>query len=82
MPDLSPLRRRMVDAQLSRRGIQDRYVMAAMGKVPREAFVAVALEEFAYADAPLPIGEEQSISQPYVVALMIEALELDRKSVV
>jgi protein-L-isoaspartate(D-aspartate) O-methyltransferase len=63
----------MVDAQLSRRGIQDRYVMAAMGKVPREAFVAVALEEFAYADAPLPIGEEQSISQPYVVALMIEA---------
>jgi protein-L-isoaspartate(D-aspartate) O-methyltransferase len=63
----------MVDAQLARRGIQDRYVIAAMGKVPREAFVAAALEEFAYADTPLPIGEEQTISQPYVVALMIEA---------
>jgi protein-L-isoaspartate(D-aspartate) O-methyltransferase len=64
----------MVDAQRARRGIQVRYVMAAaMGKVPREAFVAAALEEFAYADAPLPIGETQTISQPYVVALMIEA---------
>ena len=76
MPDLSPLRRRMVDTQLARRGIQDRRVMAAMGTVPREAFVAAALDEFAYADAPLPIGEEQTISQPYVVALMIEALAL------
>ena len=73
MPDLSPLRERMVDAQLARRGIQDRYVIAAMGKVPREAFVTAALEEFAYADTPLPIGEDQTISQPYVVALMIEA---------
>ena len=63
----------MVDAQLVRRGIQDCYVIAAMGKVPREAFVPASLEEFAYADAPLPIGEEQTISQPYVVALMIEA---------
>jgi protein-L-isoaspartate(D-aspartate) O-methyltransferase len=73
MPDLAPLRERMVEAQLARRGIEDGYVVAAMGKVPREAFVAADLEEFAYADTPLPIGEEQTISQPYVVALMIEA---------
>jgi len=63
----------MVKSQLVRRGIQDRYVIAAMGKVPREAFVPASLEEFAYADAPLPIGEQQTISQPYVVALMIAA---------
>jgi protein-L-isoaspartate(D-aspartate) O-methyltransferase len=73
MPDLSPLRQCMVVAQLAHRGIQDRYVIAAMGKIPGEAFVAAALEEFAYADVPLPIGEEQTISQPYVVALIIEA---------
>ena len=72
-PNLAPLRQRMVEAQLTRRGIEDPYVIAAMGKVPREAFVAADLEEFAYADTPLPIGEEQTISQPYVVALMIEA---------
>ena len=73
MPDLAPLRERMVEAQLARRGIEDRNVVAAMGKVPREAFVAADLAEFAYADTPLPIGEDQTISQPYVVALMIEA---------
>jgi protein-L-isoaspartate(D-aspartate) O-methyltransferase len=77
MPDFSLLRERMVDAQLACRGIQDCYVMAAMGKVPREAFVAAALEEFAYADAPLPIDAEQTISQPYVVALMIEAAAVE-----
>ncbi|HEU0061559.1 MAG TPA: protein-L-isoaspartate(D-aspartate) O-methyltransferase [Hyphomicrobiaceae bacterium] len=77
MSDFSLLRERMIDAQLARRGIQDRYVIAAMGKVPREVFVAAALEEFAYADAPLPIGEEQTISQPYVVALMIEAAAVE-----
>ena len=77
MSDFSRLRERMIDAQLARRGIQDRYVIAAMGKVPREVFVAAALEEFAYADAPLPIGEEQTISQPYVVALMIEAAAVE-----
>ena len=77
MPDFSLLRERMVDAQLACRGIQDCYVMAAMGKVPREAFVAAALEEFAYADAPLPIDAEQTISQPYDVALMIEAAAVE-----
>ncbi len=73
MLDLSRMRERMVDAQLARRGIRDRYVLKAMRRVPREAFVAPGLEEFAYEDAPLPIAEEQTISQPYVVALMIAA---------
>jgi protein-L-isoaspartate(D-aspartate) O-methyltransferase len=77
LPDFALLRERMINAQLAGRGIQDRYVMAAMGKVPREAFVAAALEEFAYADVPLPIDEEQTISQPHVVALMIEAAAVE-----
>jgi protein-L-isoaspartate(D-aspartate) O-methyltransferase len=66
----------MVDAQVARRGIHDPYVLAAMREVPREAFVEPGFEEFAYDDAPLPIGEAQTISQPYVVALMIEAAEV------
>ncbi|HLU46955.1 MAG TPA: protein-L-isoaspartate(D-aspartate) O-methyltransferase, partial [Planctomycetota bacterium] len=66
----------MVEGQLRARGIRDERVLEAMGTVPREAFVPVGLEEFAYDDAPLPIGHGQTISQPYVVALMIEALEL------
>jgi protein-L-isoaspartate(D-aspartate) O-methyltransferase len=66
-------RQRMVDNQIARRGINDRYVLEAMRKVPREAFVAPTLEEFAYADTALPIEESQTISQPYIVALMIEA---------
>jgi protein-L-isoaspartate(D-aspartate) O-methyltransferase len=73
MLDLSRMRERMVDAQLARGGIRDRYVLKAMRRVPREAFVAPGLEEFAYEDAPLPIAEEQTISQPYIVALMIAA---------
>ena len=73
MPDLSRMRERMVDAQLARRGIRDCYVLEAMRNVPREAFVAPGLEEFAYEDAPLPIEEKQTISQPYIVALMIAA---------
>src|SRR5690606_24490411 len=66
----------MVEDQLRARGIRDERVLEAMGTVPRGAFVPVGLEEFAYDDAPLPIGHGQTISQPYVVALMIEALEL------
>jgi protein-L-isoaspartate(D-aspartate) O-methyltransferase len=73
MLEPSRLRQRMVANQIARRGINDRYVLEAMRKVPREAFVAPALEEFAYADTALPIEESQTISQPYVVALMIEA---------
>src|SRR5262245_5188290 len=73
MLEPSRLRQRMVDSQIARRGISDGYVIDAMRTVPREAFVAPALEEFAYADTALPIEESQTISQPYIVALMIEA---------
>ena len=69
-------RQRMVESQIARRGIDDRYVMAAMRTVPRENFVAPALGEFAYADTALPIEESQTISQPYIVALMIEAAQV------
>ena len=74
--DFGSLRSRMVDEQIAARGIRDRRVLDAFCSVPREAFVPSGLEEFAYDDAPLPIGEEQTISQPYIVALMCEALEL------
>jgi protein-L-isoaspartate(D-aspartate) O-methyltransferase len=76
MSDFSRERDRMVDVQIARRGVRDRHVLDAMRAVPREAFVEPGLAEFAYADAPLPIGEGQTISQPYVVALMAEAAEV------
>src|SRR2546430_5328757 len=66
-------RNRMVDVQIARRGVRDEYVLDAMRRVPRDAFVEPGFEEFAYEDGPLPIGEGQTISQPYIVALMIEA---------
>lgn len=66
-------RERMVDLQLVGRGIRDERVLAAMRRVPREAFVPDSLADEAYEDGPLPIGEGQTISQPYVVALMCEA---------
>ncbi|EAR51111.1 hypothetical fusion protein [Oceanicola granulosus HTCC2516] len=66
----------MVERQLAARGIRDARVLDAMRKVPREAFVAPGSEEFAYEDGPLPIGHGQTISQPYIVALMIEAVEV------
>jgi protein-L-isoaspartate(D-aspartate) O-methyltransferase len=69
-------RQRMVAEQLQRRGIRDERVIRAMGKVPRHRFVDEALVGRAYGDYPLPIGEGQTISQPYMVALMSEALEL------
>ena len=69
-------RLRMVAKQLENRGIRDRGVLDAMRQVPRERFVAERYEEFAYDDGPLPIPEGQTISQPYVVALMIQALRL------
>src|SRR3954463_13819130 len=72
----SSQRDRMVDVQIARRGVRDRHVLDAMRKVPREAFVGEGLEEFAYEDAPLPIEEGQTISQPYIVALMTEAAEV------
>jgi protein-L-isoaspartate(D-aspartate) O-methyltransferase len=74
--DLARLRERMVNEQLAQRGIQDPVILEAMGTVPREDFVPDSQVRFAYADSPLPIGEGQTISQPYIVALMTEALEL------
>ena len=67
-------RARMVDLQLYRRGIADERVLAAMGRVPRELFVPAEVREAAYADAALPIGDGQTISQPYMVARMSELL--------
>lgn len=69
-------RGRMVAEQLERRGIRDSRVLGAVAKVPRHLFVEEALVGRAYGDHPLPIGEGQTISQPYMVALMSEALEL------
>jgi len=70
-------RARMVDEQLARRGITDARVLAAMRRVPRHRFVEEALRPRAYGDHPLPIGEEQTISQPYIVGLMTALLELE-----
>ena len=69
-------RGRMVDEQLTARGIADERVLAAMRKVPRHLFVDEALRARAYGDHALPIGEEQTISQPYIVALMTSLLAL------
>jgi protein-L-isoaspartate(D-aspartate) O-methyltransferase len=69
-------RDRMVEYQIAGRGVRDPAVLAAMRAVPRERFVAEGQAAFAYTDGPLPIGEGQTISQPYVVALMTEALRL------
>lgn len=66
----------MIERQLARRGIKDSRVLQALAAVPREAFVSHELSEFAYEDTPLPIAEGQTISQPYIVAVTAEALEL------
>jgi protein-L-isoaspartate(D-aspartate) O-methyltransferase len=72
-------REKMVKNQLVPRGIIDQGVLKAMEKVPRHLFVEEALMEEAYNDHPLPIGHQQTISQPYIVALMTQALELTGK---
>jgi len=69
-------RQAMIDLDIKGRGIKDKKVLEAMGKIPRELFVDESKRSKAYADQPLPIGEGQTISQPYVVALMTEALRL------
>ena len=74
--DRSVERQRMVASQVARRGVTDQGVLEAMREVPREAFVGAGMEEFAYEDAPLPIAAGQTISQPYIVALMIEAAQI------
>jgi len=69
-------RKKMVREQIEARGVRDPRVLAAMRKVARHLFVGESLVERAYDDTPLPIGDQQTISQPYIVALMAEALEL------
>ena len=72
MADLTVAREQMVAEQLEQRGITDQRVLAAMRAVPRELFIPAELAEHAYDDGPLPIGHDQTISQPYMVALMSE----------
>ena len=78
--DYGARRGRMVDEQLVHRGIRDEGVLAAMRSVPRHLFVPEDLAPEAYADTPLPIGHGQTISQPYMVALMTALLEVDVRS--
>jgi protein-L-isoaspartate(D-aspartate) O-methyltransferase len=77
MTDLSKLREDMVENQIAARGIRSEVVLGALRKVAREAFLPERLQEFAYEDSPLPIAAGQTISQPYIVALMTEALDLE-----
>src|SRR5512137_772114 len=74
---LSEERKKMVAEQIVSRGVKDPLVLAAMRIVPRHEFVPAEVKESAYRDAPLPIGRDQTISQPYIVALMTEALKLE-----
>jgi protein-L-isoaspartate(D-aspartate) O-methyltransferase len=76
MPDFAALREEMVLRQLKARGISDRRLLDAFRAVPRELFVPAAARDFAYEDAPLPIEAGQTVSQPYIVALMIAAAEV------
>ena len=77
MTDYSRLRERMVQRQIAGRGVRSQKVLSAMRKVPRERFLPKGQGVWAYDDAPLPIGDGQTISQPYIVAYMTEALALD-----
>lgn len=77
MHDFSSLRERMISEQLEARGLKNGAVLAAMRAVPREEFVPQNLRTVAYHDGPLPIDEGQTISQPYIVACMTEALQLN-----
>jgi len=72
----------MVERQLRARGIEDERVLAAMAEVPREEFVAESLRDRAYADSALPIAEEQTISQPWIVAAICQALQLSGSELV
>src|SRR4051794_519934 len=76
MPDLTQARTRMVERKIARSGIADERLLEAMRTVPREMFLPSHLREFAYEDAALPIEAGQTISQPRVVAAMIEAAEI------
>lgn len=76
MSNFVELKRQMIEHQMVARGLRDEQVLAAVNAVPREKFVPANLVEFAYQDAPLPIAARQTISQPYIVALMVAALQL------
>src|SRR6478672_403537 len=76
IPDWSEERRKMIDSQLKPRGIRDPRVLAAMEQTPREEFLPVESRVLAYQDAPVDIGYGQTMSQPYMTALMAQALEL------
>lgn len=72
----------MVEVQIRARGVDDERVLTAMRRVPRHLFVPAGLQPFSYGDEPLPIGEGQTISQPYIVALMTDLLEVGEDDVV
>ncbi len=76
--DRRPERLAMIRRQIAPRGVRNRRVLAAMARVPRHLFVPVSLAPSAHDDAPLPVGSRQTISQPYIVALMTDALRLRR----
>jgi len=76
MVNFEHARNRMVEKQIARRGVRDQRVLAAMRQVPREEFVDAGFKAFAYKDSPLPIGKGQTISQPFIVAHMIEVAEI------
>ncbi|MGE3625264.1 MAG: protein-L-isoaspartate(D-aspartate) O-methyltransferase [Hyphomicrobiales bacterium] len=77
MTDYAKLRSQMVDSQIAARGVRSGLVLDAMREVPREKFLPASLREFAYDDTPLPIDANQTISQPYIVGFMIDALGLE-----
>lgn len=81
-PDFEAQRERMVRDQLIARGITSKSVLEAMRRVPRHRFVPAHLQQAAYEDGPLPIGSNQTISQPYMVAVMTEMLELTSNDIV
>ena len=78
-PFIENMRKDMVENQLRQRGITDDRVLDAMGDVPRHLFVAEDLRDEAYMDGPLPIGFDQTISQPYIVAFMTEVLKVEQQ---
>src|SRR5690606_28902602 len=77
--DMNTKKEEMIEYQLKRRGIVDQEVIQAMREVDRAAFVPEDLKDKAYEDGPLPIGKEQTISQPYIVAYMAQALQLKKE---
>jgi protein-L-isoaspartate(D-aspartate) O-methyltransferase len=82
LADFADRRARMVERQIRRRGVVNAEILHAMREVPRELFVPENLREFAYDDGPLPIGSGQTISQPYIVAVMIDVCEISRSDTV